>query len=148
MWYTALYLVVCIIIARQLDKKRMQVATILYSVMFVTLLPLILFSIDFEPVRLALTNAMGVQTYTNVHNLFYEIMHSSGYGICIAIALVVSAVLQILLSLFWAVESLVNFIKERAVYYLSRKKRIETPCLVRNLYISHRIYILYCRMLN
>lgn len=148
MWYTILYLIFCIITARMLDKKQMRVATVLYSVMFVLLLPLILFSIDIEAVRQALSNVMGEHAYLEVSSLFHDVLNSSGYGICIAIALVTSFVLQLVVSLFWAVETLVNYIKERSVYYLSKKKRVEIPCLARNIYISKRIYILYCRMLN
>lgn len=145
---TILFLISCVITARLLDKKKMRVASIAYSVLFVVLLTALLLTSDLELISRALSKIMGTKAYLLTKDALLYAFHSAGYGFCIFIALSFTFFLQISLSLIYAVVTIVKLFKKGNVALLSKKenyRRLYTP---QALYLNQDINRLYCRMLN
>lgn len=148
MLLTVIFLISCIITARLLEKKRMKVASIAYSVMFIVLLTALLLTVDFAPVSQAFTNIMGEETYLQTKEAFIYALHSPGYGTCIYIALFLTFILQAATALTLAVTGLVRVLSAGKAAYRHKKEKRESSYLPRELYLKKRINLMYCRMLN
>lgn len=134
--------------ARMLDKKKMRVASVVYSVAFVLLLTALLLTVDIEPIRHAFIKLIGVNAYLNINLAFNEALHSAGYGTCIGIALALTFILQLSLTVFCAVSTIVRFFKKWNEAQVSKRDKFRITHPIRNIYIRRPINLLYCRMLN
>lgn len=145
---TIIFLVSCIITARMLEKKKIHVASVAYSVLFVVLFAALFLTVEFEPVSYALTRFMGAESYLQTKQTLLYALSSAGYGTCIISALLLTFVLQVSLAVALAVKGLVRILSGKKEAYLSKKDKFETAQLIRGLFIQKRINLIYCRMLN
>lgn len=148
MLLTVIFLISCIITARILDKYKMHVASVGYSVMFIILFFALLFTVDIEPIRIAFSNVMGEAPYLEVKEALLYALRSPGFGTCIVIALLLTAFLQIAVSVIFAVTAIISLLKKGKKIYFIKKDEHSCSCLMRALYINRSINLLYCRMLN
>lgn len=148
MLITVIFLVSCIITAQLLEKHKLRVASIAYSVFFVVLLAALLFTVDLELISRALSNMLGAKAYLQVKDALDYAIHSAGYGFCIFIALLLTISVQITLSLICAVATIVKYFVKRSLKLLTKKDNYSCPFTLRALYRQRYINRLYCRMLN
>lgn len=145
---TLIFLISCIITARLLEKKKMRVASVAYSVTFILLLFILLFVTDIEPISRALANMLGANAYGEIKLALIEALRSASYGTCITIAILLTFFLQLAVTVFCAVSTIVRFFKKWSVTYRSKREKFRIIYPIRNIYIRKPINLLYCRMLN
>lgn len=143
-----IFIISCVISARILEKNKMRAASIAYSVMFVILLSALLFTVDFEPINHAFSRVIGMARYLEVREALLYAMQTPGYGTCIAAALLVTLLLQLLISAAYAVSVIANALKQEKGVYLSKKDKRKTISYTKKIYLRKQINLMYCRMLN
>ena len=146
---TVLFLISCVFIARTFVKLNMRVASTAYSVTFIVVLFVLLFTIDIDIVRRATINFFGDETYFDVRQAFYEAMGSAYYGISMLGAVVLTTIVQSVLLILHALRRVVGYLLvKRQVSRKFIKAYLRFAQQVRSLYLPKRINLLYCRMLN
>lgn len=148
MLITVIFLISCVISARLLEKKKMRVASIAYSVLFIVFFAALLLTSDVEAINRTLSAIMGAQTYQLTRNALFYAYHSAGYGTCILIALFFTLMLQLALPIICAVARIVKLFGRGKVALISKKDKYRRSCRPRALYLQRHINLLYCRMLN
>lgn len=148
LFVTVIFLITCILTARVLEKNKMTVASIGYSVMFVMLFSALIFTSDLEPVSIALTNLMGEVPYLQLKEALLYALHSPGYGACIITAFLLTLLLQVAVSVIYTVTSFARFFKKARRAHHFGSKKVGSDCEYRELYVHRPINLLYCRMLN
>ena len=148
MVFTVLFLITCVMTARLLEKKKMYVASVMYSVMFVILLTALLFTSDIELVNRSLSNLIGIKTFLQTKEILLYAFESAGYGLCILIALLFTFILQFSLSVICTVVTIVRFLKKGREVILTKKEKYGYLYIPRAFYVHKPINLLYCRMLN
>lgn len=144
-----LFLLSCVLTARSFTKYKMQLASIFYSVAFIVVLFVLLFTLDIDIVRRALINIFTEEWYFDVHNAFLDAMSTTYYGLTMLGAVCITTAVQLFILFVNAVREVVIycFSKEavRRRFYKAYSKRVQ---LVRGLFICRPINLLYCRMLD
>lgn len=146
-----LFLVTCIISARLLERRRMRVAAVFYSVMFITVFSYLLLATELGILRVALTNLLGAQTYELMHNVALDAMNESYFGVTIAGILFLTIGVQVALAVLEAASAAVRCIRafaRRRRGYKFRKAYFKLASSVRKLVVHKRINLIYCRLLN
>lgn len=145
---TIIFLLSSIVTARLLDKKRMHVASIAYSVMFVIILSVLLFVVDFEFIRRLMINIVDPQTYYKVHFAFMDAINAPFYGLFISGALLLTFVVQLAVTVLYTATVIVFHYLQKNSFTCKKNAYFKLAQSVRSLYLSNRINLLYCRMLN
>lgn len=144
-----LFLLSSIVTARILDKKKMRVASVAYSVMFIVMLAVLLFTVDVDVIRSMMIQLCGKTCYFNVHFTFVDAIHTPLYGAFIIGALVLTFVVQLAATVFCVAKEIVyHFSKQNSRYQKAKKARPVFVHSVHDLFLSPNINLLYCRMLN
>ena len=146
---TVIFLISCIITARYLDKKRMQAASVLYSVLFIITFVFSLFAIDYGIVKEGMINIFGEQFYGELRHSVLGILNTEFLGINNTILFTAACILQTVIVIIGLTKRVVSyFIIERKPASEFYKAYFRFVLLVRNLYLPKRINLLYCRLLN
>lgn len=145
---SVMFLISCIVTARVFEKRKMHVASVLYTTLFILLLAALAFVTDIEPIRNSLANALGEYAYTVIRSVLFSAIRSSTYGIAIAAAIVLTAVLQLVTTVACVVSTIIGFFKRSGISDLAKKLRDRLAYAMRTLFLMKRINLLYCRMLN
>lgn len=148
MLLTVIFLISCIITARLLEKKRMKVASIAYSVLFVVLLTALFLTVDIAPISQACINIMGNESYLQTREALIYALRSPGYGTCIYIAVFLTFVLQAATALTLAVTEIVRVLSKEKEICRAGKESSEGYRAFREPDRRKPINLLYCRMLN
>ena len=144
-----IFLLTSIVTARLLDKKKMRVASAAYSVTFIFLLVVLLFTAEAEVISRMMVNVLGENIYWNAHFVFLDAIHAPQYGLFIVGALGLTFALQLSVTVFHTVKVVVyHFFKQNTPLQKARKIRFTLLRPVRDLFLSPNINLLYCRMLN
>ena len=146
---TVLFLFSCVLIARTFVRLDMRAASMAYSVTFIVILFVLLFTLDIDIVRAAMVNACGIDMYTDVREAFYEAMSTAYYGLSMLGAVVLTTVVQLVLLVLNALREVVCYLfVKRQIARKFTKAYVRFAQSVRTLYLPKRINLLYCRMLN
>lgn len=148
MLLNVLFLLTSIVTARLLEKKKMRVASMAYSVMFVFLLVVLLFTVESEAVGRLMVNVLGEDVYRAIHPAFLDAVHTPQYGLLIVGALALTLALQLSVAVFHTAKLVYHFVKQNS--FLQKAKQIRFTLLrpVRDMFLFPKINLLYCRMLN
>ena len=146
---TVMFLLSCILIARTFVRLDMHAASMAYSITFIVILFVLLFTLDIDIVRTAMVNVFGIDTYTDVRDAFSEAMSKAYYGISMIGAVVLTTAVQLVLLVLHALREMVCYLFVRKqVSHRFTKAYVRFAQSVRTLYLPKRINLLYCRMLN
>lgn len=148
MLLTVIFLITCIVTARLLEKKKMRVASIAYSVMFIIFLSALVFVSDFSFIRDILTDVFGTYAYYSARYIVIEAVDAPGYSIIISVALVLTVVFQIAATVYCFVDTIVSYLKKKHHDHKKWKEALKRTLPAYDAIITKRINILYCRMLN
>lgn len=146
---TVLFLFSCVLMARTFVRLDMHAASMAYSITFIVILFVLLFTLDIDIVRTAMVNVCGIDTYTDVREAFFDAMSTGYYGLSMLGALVLTTIVQLILFVLNALREMVRylFVKKKVVRKFT-KAYVRLAQSVRTLYLPKRINLLYCRMLN
>ena len=144
-----LFMISCVLIARKFEKQKMQLASLAYSIAFIVILFVLMFTVDIEIVQRALINVLGRESYFEIHEALLDSIGTAHYGISVAMTMSIAAAVQFAIIVLDAFKTVVCycFIK-RKVAYKFKKAYFRFAQSVRSLYLPRRINLLYCRMLN
>lgn len=143
-----LFLISCVFTARFLEKRKMHVASVIYSAVFICLLAVLLLAVDIPIIQTSISNMMGAYKYAQVHDFVVEVINTDEYGLSTITVVAVVFAVQVIAILIQAAKVVVTFfIKDLSSPEFS-KKTITLASPVRVLYLPKRINLLYCRMLN
>lgn len=145
---SVVFLISCIITARVFDKRKMHVASVLYTTLFVLMSVALVFVTDIEPVRNFFADALGAHAYSVIRSVLLSAIHSSTYGTAIAIAIILTAVLQLVTTVVCVVSTIIGFFKKSGIQTLAKKMEDRLAYPIRALLLARQINLLYCRMLN
>ena len=146
---TVIFLLSCIITARYLEKKKMQAASVLYSVLFIITFTFSLFAIDYNVIQNGLINIFGEQFYGELRRSVLGILSIECFGISLKLFFVSACILQTAIVIIGLTKRVVSyFIVEKKPSREFYKAYFRFVLLVRNLYLPKRINLLYCRLLN
>jgi hypothetical protein len=146
---TVLFLFSCILMARTFVRLDMHAASMAYSITFIVILFVLLFTLDIDIVRTAMVNVCGIDTYTDVREAFFDAMSTGYYGLSMLGALVLTTIVQLVLFVLNALREMVCYLFVRKqVARKFTKAYVRFAQSVRTLYLPKRINLLYCRMLN
>lgn len=148
MLLTFLFLISCIITARLLEKKKMRVASIAYSVLFIILFAVLFLTVDLEPITRALTNVMGAEMYLQTKSALLYAIGSAGYGTCIISAMLLTFIIQLVLPIALAVTGLVRILFKKKEEHTSKKEKYKRARIQYGIFVQKQINLIYCRMLN
>lgn len=147
---SVLFLISCVLIARKFEKQKMQVASLAYSVTFIVIFVILLFTVDIDIVTRAWTNIFGAKVYTDIHEALLEATGQAQYGISLIGAVTLAVAIQLAFMVLDAFRVVVNycFSSKQAIARKFKKAYSRLAQTGRNLYLPKRINLLYCRMLN
>lgn len=148
MLLTVILLISCILTARLLEKKKMRVASVMYSAVFIVLLVAVLLAVEVETIGFAISNIIGEDAYLQAHEVLLNAINSEGYGTCIYIALLFTLFLQITTFFVHTVYEIVWFDRSESAAYFPKKYVAKHSFKPRVLYLTRRINLLNCLMLN
>ncbi len=144
-----IFLLSCILTARYLDKKKMQAASVLYSVLFIITFTFSLFAIDYEIIKESMINIFGEPFYGELRRSVLGILNTDCFGINLTTVFVAACILQTVIVIIGLTKRVVSyFIVEKKPSREFYKAYFRFVLLVRNLYLPKRINLLYCRLLN
>lgn len=144
-----LFLLSSIVTARIFEKKKMRVASVAYSVLFIVMLAVLLFTVDVDAIRSTMIWLCGKTSYFNAHFAFMDAIRMPLYGAFIMGALVLTLVVQLAAAVFCAAKEIVyHFFKQNTHFQKTKKARRTIVHPVHDLFLIPNINLLYCRMLN
>ena len=146
---SVLFLLTSIATARFLDKRKMQVASALYSAMFIIMMFVLLFTVDIEPVCRMMTYVFGNENYADFREVLKDAIADSRYGVYIVGAIILTIAVQVSVTVMAPVRAIIRYFSQKKTVLHKFKKvyeRLVYP--VPSLYISEKFTLLYCRMLN
>ena len=127
----------------------MHAASVLYSVMFIIMLLVLLFTVDIELIRRGMLSLFGREVYYGVQNAFIDAIKSSAYGAYIVGSIILTVAVQVSVTVLTPVRAIVRYIvQKKTVHHKFKKAYSRLVQNVRSVYISQPINRLYCRMLN
>ena len=144
-----IFLLSCIVTARYLDKKKMQAASVLYSVLFIITFTCSLFAIDYDIIKEGMMKIFGEQLYGELRQSVLGILNTELFGINLTTFFVAACILQTVIVVIGLTKRVVSyFIVEKKPSRDFYKAYFRFVLLVRNLHLPKRINLLYCRLLN
>lgn len=148
MLLTVIFLISCVVTARLLDKKNMQIASIAYAVMIAVILFALAFICDVPFIGDVMSEIFGRYNYFSIQYLLREAIDAPVYSVFIVSAIAFTFAVQIAVTIFCFVDTITHLFKDRAYYYKKRKDFFKLRPLVSIAKIIRKINLLYCRMLN
>ncbi len=127
----------------------MQMASALYSVLFVLTFTFSLFVIEYGVIKEGLINLFGETLYGELNELVLGIIAADSFGIKLTMILAAACIIQTVIVIIGVTKRVVSyFILEKKVDSKFYKAYYRFVLLVRNLRLQKRINLLYCRLLN
>ena len=147
---TVLFMISCVLTARKFEKLKMQLASLAYSVTFIVILFVLLFTVDIDIISRAMLNVLDAELYYDVRTALRDAMGMSYYGISIAGALIFTTALQLAVTVIDALRVVVRccFFAKKSLARKFKKAYFRFAQFGRTLCLPKRINLLYCRMLN
>ena len=145
---SVLFLISCIFTARFLEKRKMHVASVMYSAVFAGILIVLLLAVDIPIIQTAFSNMMGAREYAQAHEFVRDVVSTDEYGISTITVMVVVFVVQIITTLIQAAKAVVTLLIRKTTPAKFKKRKLSLASPVRTLYLPRQINLLYCRMLN
>ena len=148
MFASVLFLLSCVMTSRFLEKRKMRIANVLYSVLFVFTLCVLVFAFDFPLLEQLMSNLFGEAAYDELHIIALRVVNQTVYGVSVITMISITTSVQLGFAIYTATKKLVfRLIKRVAARKFSRVYSVE-KIGVHRFYPITRINRLYCRMLN
>ena len=147
---TVLFMISCVLTARKFEKLKMQLASLAYSVTFIVICFVLLFTVDIDVVSRALLNFFDADLYFDVRAALLDAMAMTYYGVSIVGALIVTTAVQLAVTVIDAARVMVRycFFAKESLARKFKKAYFRFAQFGRIVYFPKRINLLYCRMLN
>ncbi|MBO4668042.1 MAG: hypothetical protein J5666_07980 [Bacilli bacterium] len=143
----ACFLILNIILSRLLEK-RMKVASILHTAIFVIIFFLMLFTVDMGIIESLLVKLIGEQNYLLIHeSLIYDLTIKN---VSISSLLVIEESLIITFAIFLVlcfsrfIKKLIGELKRLTTVYLEEENEEEDHFVLHNIFVCKRLYIEKC----
>jgi len=145
---SVLFLLSCVMTARFLERQKMRIANVLYSVLFASTLCVLAFVFDFPWLKGLMSYLLGESAYNELHIIALRVVSQTVYGVSVMTMISVIFSVQLGIAIYTATKKIVHKLTHREpARKLSRVysiKKIDAP----SFHPVLRINQLYCRMLN
>lgn len=149
MLVSVVFLISCIITARFLKRRKMKLASALYSILFSVTLVIIMLAVDSKMIGFAFSNILGGSLYSELHRAILRMFAENIYGFSVVTLIALSISVQLAIAIYCATKKAVrHFCASVDAERKFKKVYFRYAPSVRNLYLPKRINLLYCRMLN
>ena len=146
---SVIFLLTSIVTARLLEKKKMRVASVAYTVMFIIMALVLLFTADAESIRNIMLRVVGSRWYFDIRHTFLDAIRAPLYGVYMMSAILLTFAIQLSVTVIFTAKAVVyHLTKHRAFEYTIKKVHNRLLHEVCSLKMSRNVNLLYCRMLN
>ena len=142
-----IFLLTCVATTRYLEKRRMYIANVLYTVTFVVVLTTVLLSTDQLFLATAMQNMFG-KAYPFLHEVAREVMNSPVLGMNLFGVILLIFAVQSAATVVGAVNVVKASFRKEVLARKFKKIYVARVSHVIRLRMSRSINLLYCRMLT
>ena len=145
---TVIFLITCVITARIFDQRKMKAAAVAYSVVFIVVLSVLAFTVDYPLISRAMSNIFGINNYNEIHSAICETIQTPVYGFSMIGGIAALFFVQLTASVLEMARAVVSCFKKEYLVRKFRKAYVSFAQHAHRLILPRRINLLYCRMLN